>query len=352
MNKFVIFSGLFFLCISLNAQTVVGSSQKVYLDLISDGFPSIELSTPDESEHQEGFILSRDSVVVFKGQVSSDKSLGGFAINGTPVELNAQGAFEKEMNLSLGENKFVLIALDNKLNKSEKQVFVYRTKKDKRVALVIGNGEYQNAAPLHNPINDANSMSEVLKGLGFEVIYKKNLGYGSMSKAIRDFSYEIEDADIVFVYYSGHGVQINGENYLIPVDAELRRRISIPSETIKISTLIDILEYDNKQKLNIMVLDACRLNPFKTWARGGEEGLARIVPPAGTLIAYSTSPNAVAYDGDGENSLYTRELVNQLKKKQRIVDIFTNTRVRVKELSKGDQIPTEEHKLEGAFYLK
>jgi uncharacterized caspase-like protein len=224
--------------------------------------------------------------------------------------------------------------------------------KEKRVALVIGNSAYQHAAKLKNPLNDAQAMTAALTSIGFDVTEVINASFLDMRNALRDFEDVIYDADVVMCYYAGHGMQVEGVNYLIPIDARLDKKEHIKYETVEVNMVTRVMELSAKQhRLNIVILDACRNNPFRSWTRGGDSGLVKIDPPNGTLIAYATSPNSVASDGDGQNGLYTGELIKQLLKPQRIEDVFIYTRVAVEEISNFQQTPWEQAKLRSAFYL-
>lgn len=227
-----------------------------------------------------------------------------------------------------------------------------RKSTDKRVALVIGNSSYEHAAKLKNPQNDARAMTAALQSIGFEVTEVLDADFQDMRNALRDFEDQIYDADVVMCYYAGHGMQVEGINYLIPIDAKLDKQEHIKYETIEVNMITKVMELSAEQnRLNIVILDACRNNPFRSWTRGGDSGLTKIDPPNGTIIAYATSPNSVASDGDGNNGLYTGELIKQLLKPQRIEDVFIYTRVAVEEISNFQQTPWEQAKLRSAFYL-
>ncbi len=223
---------------------------------------------------------------------------------------------------------------------------------EKRVALVIGNSSYEHAAKLKNPKNDARAMSVALKSIGFDVTEVLDASFLEMRNALRNFEEKMYDADVVLCYYAGHGMQVDGINYLIPTDARLDKKEHIKYETLEVNMITKVMELSAQQnRLNIVILDACRNNPFRSWSRGGDAGLVKIDPPNGTIIAYATSPNSVASDGDGDNGLYTGELIKQLLKPQRIEDVFIYTRVAVEEISNYQQTPWEQAKLRSAFYL-
>ena len=194
-------------------------------------------------------------------------------------------------------------------------------------------------------------MDKTLQELNFKVIKCVDASKSQLEKAIYEFSNLLKDYDVALFYYAGHGVQVDGINYLIPIDAELPDETSVKFEAVAVNYVVDEFERypDNT---NVVILDACRDNPFRSWSRGGARGFKAMKPTSGTIIAFATSEGATAADGKGSNGLYTEHLVKQLKKPQRIVDVFNNTRVAVEGASKGRQSPQEWTKLKGAFYLK
>lgn len=221
----------------------------------------------------------------------------------------------------------------------------------KRIALVIGNANYQNNAVLKNTMNDANLIAKTLKELGFYVIKRLNGTEQQMEDAIKEFSMKLSKYDVALFYYAGHGLQVDGVNYLIPIDAKLENKVAVRHETISVNDIVKEFEYypDN---MNILILDACRSNPFRTWMRGGSNGLVSIPPVSGTIIAFATSEGATAADGSGINGLYTSVLARQMLIPQRIEDVFINTRVKVEALSNGKQSPQEWSKIRAKFYLR
>jgi hypothetical protein len=188
----------------------------------------------------------------------------------------------------------------------------------KRVALVMGNSAYQKVNPLANPANDSEAMSSVLKDAGFDVVeLKRDLNVGEMRRALRDFSDNVRDADVAIVYYAGHGIEINGNNYLIPVDAVLERDIDAFDEAIPLDRILTVIE--PAKQLRLVILDACRDNPFnKTMkrsmgARAIGRGLAKVEPESpNTLVAFAAKAGSTASDGDSRNSPFTAALVKYL----------------------------------------
>ncbi|HEX9590523.1 MAG TPA: caspase family protein, partial [Bradyrhizobium sp.] len=198
-------------------------------------------------------------------------------------------------------------------------LFAEASAAEQRVALVIGNGGYWSAPELRNSRNDADDISAQLKQLGFAVIDGRDLDRSSMQAALSRFAQRLKGADAGLVYYSGHGLQMNGQNFLVPVDLKYDNGTFTPFELVKVDDVIDALGYTDGVRL--LVLDACRDNPFAnslaqnkgTRGAGTTRGLAKIERSQGMLIAYSTQPNAVAADGTGRNSPFTAALVRELQ---------------------------------------
>ena len=218
----------------------------------------------------------------------------------------------------------------------------------RRVALVIGNGTYP-TAPLKNPPNDAADMASALKGLGFEVELLTNAGREAMVRAINAFGSRLDAADVGLFYFAGHGMQIKGNNYLIPVDARPESETDVEFEGVEAGRLLGKME-TARSKLNIVILDACRNNPFARSFRSGEQGLARMDAPAGSLIAYATSPGSVAADGAGRNGVYTKNLlINMRLADIPLEEVFKRVRVGVMSETGKKQVPWESSSLTGNF---
>jgi hypothetical protein len=188
----------------------------------------------------------------------------------------------------------------------------------KRVALVMGNSAYQNVTRLANPANDSEAMSAIFKKAGFDVVeLKRDLNINGMRRALRDFSDNVRDADVAIVYYAGHGIEVEGNNYLIPVDAVLERDIDAFDEAIPLDRILTVIE--PAKQLRLVILDACRDNPFnKTMkrtigSRAIGRGLAKVEPESpNTLIAFAAKAGSTASDGDSRNSPFTAALVKYL----------------------------------------
>ena len=172
-----------------------------------------------------------------------------------------------------------------------------------------------------------------------------------MMAAIREFNEKLPDYNIALFYYAGHGNQVDGKNYLIPTDALLEKPGDCKFEAIAVDFVVEEFERypDNT---NIVILDACRNNPYASWARGGEAGFKAMSFSSGTIIAFATSEGATAADGKGANGLFTEELVKQMVVPQALESVFKKTRVEVRKVSNGQQVPQEWSKLNGEFYFR
>jgi uncharacterized caspase-like protein len=220
---------------------------------------------------------------------------------------------------------------------------------DVRVALVIGNAAYQNIPALGNSTNDAKSMATVLRKLGFGVVEVVDGNKDQMAKAIDQMQGMLKGKQAVaMLYYAGHGLQLDWHNYMVPVDAKLNQAADVPKQTIDIENVIDTFKR-SATRMNIIVLDACRDNPFAGKASG--KGLAQLDAPPGTYLAFATSPGNVAEDGDeaSGNGLFTQFLLKELQKPARIEDVFKRVRLQVRQKSQGRQIPWDSSSLEDDF---
>lgn len=226
---------------------------------------------------------------------------------------------------------------------------VAATHADKRIALVIGNSAYPGAA-LRNPVNDARDMASALRRLGFEVISKTDVTQKEMNRAIAQFGEKLRADTVALFYYAGHGMQVKGKNYLIPIDAQIGSEASARAETVDVDTVMDQLA---ASPMNIVILDACRNNPFERRFRSAGGGLAQMDAPKGSLIAYATAPGKVAADGEGRNGLYTQELLRHIQTPGLPLEaVFKRVRNGVMQGSGEAQTPWEASSLTGDFYFR
>ncbi|MBU1169103.1 MAG: caspase family protein [Proteobacteria bacterium] len=219
-----------------------------------------------------------------------------------------------------------------------------------RLALVLGNANYT-SSPLKNPVNDANIMAETLGRFGFDVIKGCDLSRNDMKRKVDEFGDRLKKGGIGLFYYAGHGMQVKGRNYLIPVDAQIKSEQDVEYEALDTGRVLAKMDAA-KNSLNIVILDACRDNPFARSFRSVSHGLAHMDAPSGTLISYSTAPGSVASDGPSQNGLYTRELVKYMAVPGlKIEDVFKKVRLHVRNDSNNQQVPWESSSLEGDFYF-
>jgi hypothetical protein len=220
-----------------------------------------------------------------------------------------------------------------------------------RVALVIGNGEYRSVPALANPPSDAKDVAAELESVGFKVTLGVDLDLAAMQRAIAEFSKAADNADVSLVYYGGHGVQVAGRNYLIPVDAKLHDEQDIRKQTIHFDDVLKALAGD--KGVHLLFLDACRTNPMKdTPASMRSQGLARVGDAAGFLITFATQPDNVAFDGAGRNSPFAQALLSHLATAgQDISSMMIEVRKDVIATTGGAQIPWDNSSLTRQFYF-
>ena len=228
-----------------------------------------------------------------------------------------------------------------------------------RVALVVGNGGYDpaNISRLANPENDARLMARTLEKVGFKVVLETDAGQDAMRRAIKAFGKRLRGAGenaVGLFYYAGHGVESGGSNYLIPLGAEVESEMDLASDAVPAQWVLSRMEAAGN-RLNMVILDACRNNPYTGRVRGGARGLARMDAPSGSFIAYSAAPGKTATDGDGENSPYALALAAALNEPGLTVEnVFKRVRVRVEEETERTgrkQTPWESSSLKGDFYF-
>jgi len=225
-------------------------------------------------------------------------------------------------------------------------------KAEERVALVIGNSSYK-SSPLKNPKNDAALMAAVLKEVGFQVIELADANQKAMKRAMVKFGRRLRKSGSVgLFYYAGHGVQVDGENFLIPIGADITDESEVAVEAVSVNDFMRTMERSSS-RINIAIFDACRNNPFASSSRSGTRGLARAEAPAGTIISYATAPGRVALDGDAENSPYTAALVDAIRVEGLTIEsVFKHARRKVVKLTGRKQIPWDNSSLTGDFYFK
>jgi uncharacterized caspase-like protein len=227
---------------------------------------------------------------------------------------------------------------------------------EKRIALVVGNSAYQNITRLDNPRSDATLMAQTLSGLGFTLIggsAQLDLDKAALDTDVQNFGRQIQGADVALFYYAGHGVQVNGSNYLVPVGANPTREADVDFQMVDINLVLRQMQ-GSGTRLNVVILDACRNNPFGARGlRSADGGLAQMRAPEGTLISYATQPGSVAQDGSDGHSPYTKALAATIK--QAGLDIFqtfNQVGLAVKRETGGSQQPwVSSSPIDGSFYF-
>lgn len=222
---------------------------------------------------------------------------------------------------------------------------------EQRVALIIGNSSYSDA-PLANPVNDARAITEALSKLGFKVTKKENVSKKEMHLAIRAFGSELKKGGVGLFYYAGHGMQVNGLNYLIPVGEDIKSDDEVEFSAIDANVILSKME-DAQNRVNIVILDACRNNPFiKRSRRGAARGLAKMSPTTGSIIEFAAGEGQEASDGDGKNGLFTQHFLASLQQRDTSIEsVFKRVRAAVSEATNRNQVPAEYSSLIGNFYF-
>ena len=219
---------------------------------------------------------------------------------------------------------------------------------EKRVALIIGNSAYKKA-PLRNPVNDARAISKALAATGFKVTVIEDATQSTMRRAIRSFGNDIQTGVVALFYYAGHGMQVRGKNYLIPVNADIEQEDEVEDQSVDANLVLAKME-SARSSLNLMILDACRNNPFPRRFRSATQGLAQMEAPTGTLIAFATAPGAIAADGDGANGVYTKHLLANIGRAGLPIEqLFKEVRIGVTRETNHRQVPWESSSLIGNF---
>jgi uncharacterized caspase-like protein len=224
-----------------------------------------------------------------------------------------------------------------------------RASNEKRFALVIGNGAYAGSARLDNPLADSEAIAARLKRHGFQVYLERNLTRQQMVAAIQKFSMDASEADLSVLYFAGHGVQINGVNFLVPIDVGISDATRMGFDAVPLNTLI---ESALPGKARLVFLDACRDNPWlKSRTRGLSRGLAPISVASGTLISYATKDGSIAFDGSGKHSPFTQALLEHIDQPEDIGIVLRRVRERVMSLTNGQQQPWEYGSLTGGALI-
>lgn len=342
---------------------VVYDQQEVSIDYLDVSYIDKEVYnappviTITEPQISRGFDIVPAEALRVEGYAEDSDGISKVLINGRNATVNGRN-FTALVPVNEGENKITVVAYDNKNMQASKtftvQGSVKPIVKEKRLALIVGNAAYTYGGSLANPLNDANDMESSLKELGFDVIKHTNCDQSKLKRAIDEFGARLDGYDVALFFYAGHGIQVKGKNYLVPIDAQLRSENDVEYDCVDASRVLAKME-NAGAKANLVILDACRDNPFeRSWSRsttGG--GLAFMNAPQGSIIAYATSPGTTASDGRGSNGLYTSALLQHIKTPGISIEtVFKRVRATVIEQSGGKQTPWESTSLTGDFYFK
>ena len=221
-----------------------------------------------------------------------------------------------------------------------------------RVALVIGNGAYTGSvSSLRNPVNDARGMAQALRNIGFEVISLYDANRADMGEAVHEFSERISSTGVALFYFAGHGLQVDGMNYLVPIDANIQKEFQVKYQCNSANEILDMMEEKQGNRINVVILDACRANPFKTRSISGR-GLAAMPSSSGSLIAYAAAAGNVAEDGTGRHSPYTKSLIKHIQTPGlELEDVFKAVGKDVLRATNNAQNPGRYSNLNEDYYL-
>ncbi|MCQ2252067.1 MAG: caspase family protein [Bacteroidales bacterium] len=306
-----------------------------------------------------------DEVAIFvNGVPKVKKATRGYSMKNSLCDY----AFEFDVPMEPGRNEIKALVKNEGGSSVSDPRYVNWDQSDqisnqKRIALIIGNSDYQNVSKLANAANDAKLMGETLKQLGFETMVYTNIDRSTMKNVVYQFGDKLEaDKAVGLFFYAGHGIQVDGANYLVPTTASLDRKEDVEDVCFNLQKITGVMEYAGND-LNIIILDACRNNPFaSTGTRAvkndGDGGLAQVNAPKGTLIAYSTAPGKTASDGTGNNGLYTEQLAKAVMTPGfKLEDVFKQVRNETYRISREtfgegkEQIPWENSSVFGDFYF-
>jgi len=224
---------------------------------------------------------------------------------------------------------------------------------EQRVALIIGNSNYSAEARLKNPVNDASDIANALRQLGFQVTLISDADQRQMRSAIRDFALSQRRGGTGLFYFAGHGILSNGKNYLIPVKSDVQDELDLEYQAIDANFVLDSMEKAGN-RVNIVILDACRNNPYaRSWRSAPSGGLGQMNAPAGSFIGFATSPNSVANDGTGRNGIFTKHLLANLREGESDIDrVFTRVTAAVAKETGNRQVPWKSSSLTGVFQFR
>ena len=323
---------------------------------------SLTWLTNDLTSRQKNYSLkvgvkSDSKIENVKVYVNNELDRGIIPVNNDGFDMT----INRTLSLALGDNRIKVIVTNHDGETVLERTVIYDpvkqdspTDQQRRIALVMGNSRYKEVDKrLKNPANDATDLARKLENLGFTVILSLDQTQQEMESSINNFAQQVRNYDVALFYYAGHGMRSEGFNYLIPTDAVLADESDIKYRCINANLILDKMDKANCP-MKIVILDACRNNPFtRSWNRGVEnEGLGTMIAPKGTFIAFSTAPGEVAQDGTGKNSPYTAALLQTLDKPNlSITDFFQEVLEKVATETKEKQTPWTSNSFRGKFYF-
>jgi len=264
-------------------------------------------------------------------------------------------AIQKNVTTSIAELSNAQQIENQRLKTHLANVLAVQPYKAQSSALVIGNATYK-VNPLKNPVNYSTDMARSLRSVGFDVIEANNTTLAQMREATRRFADKLGNSDVGLVYYSGHGVEVKGKNYLIPVNADIKREYEVVDQAFDASQFLEMMDNirgPNNKRVNILIVDACHNNELQKSWRSNNNGLARMDEPRGMFISFATASGRVAADGKGRNSPYAKHLLQALKQPNvPIQQVFKVVGRNMMEETQGEQIPWESSSLVGDFYFR
>ena len=321
--------------------------------------PQITIREPTLPPGTTRLTRNRSQLTV-RGHVADASGIFSVMVNGEEATVSPQGEFWTQVRLLYGDNSIRIRAMDQYNNVEERVFTVVRGATPsppsvarpfrRRFALVIGNSSYD-VGRLQNPANDAIDISEMLRELGFSVTLIRDATQQDMEDAIDIFTRKLGEGDAGLFFFAGHGVQVNGQNYLIPIDAQISKETDVKYQAVSANWILDNMEYAGNA-LNIVILDACRDNPYARSWRSSQQGLAGVPAVDGALIAYATAPGKTAAEGTGRNSPYTKHLLRFMPQpNMKVEELFKQVRIAVRRETKDNQTPWESSSLIGDFYF-
>ncbi len=334
----------------LNPQTLRTEVNESTLQIQATVYSQLESEITDVQLLLDGTPVVKGKQLHYKGTASLFQKEFEYEVPLSPGQHTVRIAAATEYTKVVSESRIVEMFPQTPVAEGEPQ------QEPKRLALVIGNTAYQHVDKLYNPVNDARAMDDVLRDLGFDVLRFEDVTQKEMKRAIDTFGARLKEYDIGLFYYSGHGLQVNGVNFLVPVDADITSKHHVEYHCVNAERVFAHMEFA-ANPTNIIILDACRDDPFHTSAAksmGGGNGLAFMQAPSGTLIAYATSPGRVAFDDPNkQNSLYTAALLQHIEEPNiPVLEMFQRVRKTVREDTNNQQTPWESTSLTGNFYFQ